>query len=208
MKMSDDDLRLMKVKLNLECVDFDENGNLFQIPGRTCDEVEAILVARAPSGTDCFFRADVSQSLRERVLKRPKIAFEKIEEINREIHSADIRMELWYHFETFVNQDVSVVTFDGDTWKEFDTFTVYVDGEVAAQAWSVRRSDTSAEIAVETKEKYRRHGFGKKVVAAWVNHQRRMGRVPLYCHRTGNLESKALAESLKAILFADVISYQ
>lgn len=82
-------------------------------------------------------------------------------------------------------------------------FVIERNGEIAARAWAAQEDNCASEVEVETAEAFRRHGFGRQVVAAWAHHVRRDGKVALYSHLVTNDASRALAESLGAWKFAE-----
>ena len=86
-------------------------------------------------------------------------------------------------------------------------FVVRVDGEPVCRAWSERGNDACAEVAVETHPDHRRQGYARQAVAAWASDVIGSGRVALYSYKAGNESSRALAHSLGAVWYADVVCY-
>ena len=182
--------------------------------GHTCDDVEWFMLAKYGGLTQKHYRHELSIDVIEALstardaLENEELSADQVSAIiSRPI--AEVREELFYCFVS--DESLPVCTwaaFWGNTADTFDTFAVVRNGETVSRAWSVRLNDQAAEIAVETKEGHRRKGYGKQVVCAWIRHQLTLGKVPFYAHRKYNLQSKALAESLGAFMFADVTSYQ
>jgi hypothetical protein len=85
---------------------------------------------------------------------------------------------------------------------------IKVDEAVAAVAWSVRANEAAEEVAVETGEPYRRRGYARQVVSAWIQSVLRRGRVAFYSHDQSNLPSEALAHSLDLVRYAEGVAYE
>lgn len=199
----------LSVWLNLQCVGIREN-RLIRVNGNTCDDVESVMLAVSPAGGCWKF---YSESL-------PRFLIEQIEAVSS-IHDeniaiildrggfpvTEIRREITHYFPVAPLIETPDVSFLGDTADTFDTFAVMKNGVVASRSWSIRKNDISAEIAVETDERYRRRGYGRQVVAAWAKHQINNGKEAIYSHRKGNIESWALAKSAWATQFIEVLSY-
>jgi predicted GNAT family acetyltransferase len=84
---------------------------------------------------------------------------------------------------------------------------VDIEGLAAAEAWSARSTDESAELAVETRPEYQRRGYGRQVCAAWANDQLDTGRIAFFSHAVENVASAALAKSLGVRHFMDNVNY-
>lgn len=74
-------------------------------------------------------------------------------------------------------------------------------------AWSERSNAACAEVAVETHPDHRRKGYAHQAVAAWAAEVIGSGRVALYSYKAANEASRALAYSLGAVWYADVMCY-
>jgi len=170
------------VWLALECIGI-EGQRLVLIDGNTCDDIEEVLEATFADGSTALYEGGGHPT------------------------GIETRRERTYYFAGPARCPHPDVVFLGDTSETLDTFAVLVDGQIASRAWSVRRTNTSAEIAVETVEMHRRKGYGSQVVSAWVSFQLQQGKHAIYSHRIGNLESQALAEKTGARQFVDVVSY-
>ena len=60
---------------------------------------------------------------------------------------------------------------------------------------------------METHPDHRRQGYARQAVAAWVSQVIGSGRVALYSYKSRNEASRALAHSLGAVWYADVVCY-
>ena len=177
---------LLRIKNELKCIGTLGN-TLIRIDGNTCDDIEKILNVKYNNGwEERYFRRGIDTTV--------LTSFD------------EIRKEITYSFDKVPEIDIDEVIYLGNTPDTFDTFVIEREGKVVSRAWSVRKNNEAAEIAVETVETHRRQGLGKKVVAAWVKYQLEHNKVPIYNHRA-NHQSQALAESIGAIKFAETVSY-
>ena len=71
-----------------------------------------------------------------------------------------------------------------------------VDGQAVAVCGSVRIAPRAHEAGVETAAPFRRHGYGRAVVAAWASAVRALGVEPLYSTTWQNTASRAVARAL------------
>lgn len=206
-------LELLRMKLDLEGIRlYDYDGAQFERSGEI-----ARCWAQTPDDIEDFLVVDIGEkfvSIYTRTPSQIQVPWDDIpsqyalKEYIEQGEYSEIRREKNYWFpKPFEFTPMPELAVLGDTDKEFDVCAVNIDDEQVAAAWSVRRNDKAAEVAVETKEGFRRRGYGKMVVMAWVNGRLREGKVPLYTHRTGNLESQALAESLGAVKYSSIVSY-
>lgn len=205
-------LDLCIIKFGLECIEvkIENPYRLDRMDGSTCDDIEQICIAHDVFNDGGYFLFFGNPLLSEKwdFFKNGKEFFESDELAKSIIPTIELRRELWYHFPIVPKIDCPLVTELGDTPATFDTFAILENGEWVSRAWSVRRNEKSAEIAVETKETHRRKGYGSQVVSAWAKSQISKGKIAIYGHRKYNLESKYLAEKVGAVLFADVLSLQ
>jgi hypothetical protein len=81
------------------------------------------------------------------------------------------------------------------------------DSQVVSWAFSVRENSVCAEVAVETADAYRRHGYARQVTAAWAYQVIMEGREAFYSYRVDNYASAALATSLGVEIYAEVIAF-
>lgn len=196
------DLYLLRAWLRLECIEIGPDDRLRRIEGVTCDDLERILAVKSGDEHHVYLReGDPPEAIDARSM------FVNAEKWAAQYGITEIRREKTYRILGLPDIKTPDVTALGDTPENFDVFSVMRDGQAVSSAWSVRRNADAAEIAVETLEPYRRRGYGKQVVAAWVRHQVAQEKIAIYSHRTGNLESEALARSCAAVLFAETVSY-
>ncbi len=80
---------------------------------------------------------------------------------------------------------------------------VVVAEAMVALCHASRRSEWAAEAGVETLPDHRRRGYGLAVVAAWAWAAREVGLIPLYSTSWDNLASRALAQRLGLVLYAE-----
>lgn len=199
-------LNLLEIKFKLECISMNKDTlELYRTDGSTCDDIEKAFFAKCSDGK-------LYSLYEDRYIQghSPSEVFES-DELAEKLFAGcvELRRELWYFFERTPPYLSNLVIGIGDTPDTLDTFIIPDDdGGWKARAWSVRRNEESAEIAVETKEEHRRKGFGTQVVSAWVTSQIERGKIGIYAHRKYNLESKHLAEKVGATLFADILSIQ
>ncbi len=91
--------------------------------------------------------------------------------------------------------------------KQGEQFVVLADGKPACRAWSERSNAHCAEVAVETHPEHRRKGYARQAVAAWAQEVIGSGRVALYSYKAENRASQALARSLGAVWYAEVVCF-
>lgn len=193
---------LVQAKFALECIEVVGN-TLVRGNGITCDDIEQFCAVKTSDGY-LYYHSQKYAGIR--VIDYEQFYCEGADILLKHGFKWDeTRKECWYIVPQIKSD--SVADNLGYTEDTIDTFVIREQGEIASKAWPIRRNAFSAEVAVDTYEGYRRKGYAKQVVTAWVNHQISMVRLPFYAHRVGNTQSEALAKSLGAIKFADVISY-
>jgi RimJ/RimL family protein N-acetyltransferase len=208
---------LVNLKLALECISINANGFLERTSGETCDDIEKLIAIKYQSGgCVAHWRQDSFDGYHQ-TNPYPGISFREWFERREHaslIDSHEVRQETWYYFpENHLDGENNFTIFgrwSGEVLplgELFDGFSIMRDGVNASKVWSVRQNDSSAEVAVETLEPYRRQGFAKRLVKAWVYSVLRQGKIPIYAHRV-NYQSQKLAQSLGAVKFAEVVSYQ
>jgi GNAT acetyltransferase-like protein len=199
----------------LECIGFDNYERLVRIIGNTCDDIEhAVIVKFSSCPSKIYLRHDMSNHSFiseinyldiDRAFDDHTIVLDLLSKYGIDV--VEIRREMSYYFDRKPSINTSDVVWRGDTQSFYDEASILSGNKVISRAWSVRRNMNSAEIAVETDEKHRRKNLAKRVVSSWVSHQIDNGKVPIYSHRSGNVESQKLVTSCGGIKFAEVISY-
>ena len=91
--------------------------------------------------------------------------------------------------------------------RQGDAFVILEGGAPVCRAWSERSNAHCAEVAVETHPDHQRKGYARQAVAAWAHDVIQSGRVALYSYKAENNASRALARSLKAVWYAEVVCY-
>lgn len=205
---------LLHLWFQLECIGFDGQMRLYRVPGSTCDDIEYVVGVKRFGEvlTSCgaFVRSDIPpkvtqelwEQMRDDVLENEEGVWEVL--TRNGFPRNELRREVTYTFDripSILTQDV------GHEDLGEGTLQVTIDGKVVSRAWSVRSSDRAEEVAVETHGDFRRRGYGKQVVTQWVRGVFDRRKIPIYSHRKGNLESAALARSVGAIPFVEVVSY-
>lgn len=88
-----------------------------------------------------------------------------------------------------------------------NSWVITQGGQTVCRAMSVRQDTRCAEVYVETLPAYRRRGYGRQAVAAWACDILQSGRVPLYSYKMRNSASAALAQSVGATWYANVVEF-
>jgi len=76
-----------------------------------------------------------------------------------------------------------------------------VDGHAVSIGTSVRLTRVAHQDGVDTCRAYRGRGFAPRVVTAWAQAVRDIGRIPLYSTSWQNEASRAVARKLHLICF-------
>jgi GNAT superfamily N-acetyltransferase len=85
-------------------------------------------------------------------------------------------------------------------------FAVVRDGVVVSACYSARLSRAGAEAGVDTLPAFRRRGYAAAVVDAWRAAIERSGRTPLFSTSYDNESSRALADRLGLVQYAETFS--
>lgn len=199
---------------NLECIGVDGQMRLHPVPGSTCDDIEYVvgvkLLGETSISYQVYFRSDLPPSTVREIQDRIRVDVLGGEEdvwsiLERSgFPKNELRREISYTFDQVPLVPGLVVE---GAELEGETFCKIIDGRVVSRAWSIRSNEVAEEVAVETNGEFRRRGYGKQVVAQWVKRTLDRKKIPIYSHRKGNFESAALARSIGAIPFVEVVSY-
>ena len=197
-------LELIQLQITLEYA-LDELGLLVPFPGSS--EQGLYIVYHHSGGYVPYFNQQLPARLRTRLREAGgETAFsapDQIEAILREF--ADC------HFEgKFVSEYILTPPDRGDFVQavlQDGQWVILVEDSPACWAWSERSNEKCAEVAVETLPEQRRKGYARQVVAAWADEVIRSGRTAFYSYKADNLLSRALARSLGAVWYADVVGF-
>lgn len=197
----------LAVWLNLECIEIAGN-RLYRVTGSTCDDIELVLGVRTAKTYTTYVSSALDDERAAATLALPGKKVFDVDIVTAILGTVtEVRREVSYHFPERPSITPRNVAAIGDTADTLDTFAVVIDNEIVSRAWSVRRTQYSAEVAVETVEHARGNGFATQCVAAWANYQLAQNKVPIYSHRKGNEASAGVAQAVGAKAFAEVISY-
>ena len=195
---------LIRLQITLEYA-LDEAGRLVPFPGSS--EQGLYIVYRHAQGYIPFYNHCLPQELCERLAGLDSAqAFETPDAVATLLQSyAPARLEGRFVSEFIPHPpqlaDIPQVIFrDGQ-------FVVLEQGEPVCWAWSERSNEHCAEVAVETHPAHRRKGYARRAVAAWAHQVIGSGRAALYSYKAENAASRALARSLGAAWYADVVCY-
>jgi len=181
---------LIRKFLNLKCIAIDDNDWLYRIDGRTCDDIEDLLIIS--------INGDMTDPW---TLGNKALADDKA-------HFREIRNESWYYYKSIPNYSsgllASIIENINDG-HEIDEYLLMLNGWPTSRAWSIRTNEESSEAAVETKPEYRQMGHAKAVLYSWIEKQFAFNKTAYYCCRS-NYQSQKLAQSLNAILICNVVS--
>ncbi len=193
---------LMLTQLALEGVGFDTDGRLVRAACPQPDVLPRLYLARIRGEWLRYCRFDVPEI--ERVRLNSLLVSQISSEALARICDTDER-EIWQGRSYVFPEHINPLS-DCEIEERHEGFCVVEEGKVVSRAWSSREDDFAAELAVETDEAYRRQGYAKAVASAWAARIIGKGKVAFYSHRVDNWASGALARSLNAVHFMDVIS--
>ncbi len=195
---------LIRLQITLE-YDLIKSGRLVPFPGST--EQGLYIVYRYPGGYIPYFNQHLPEALCDGLRNLGgEQAFEAPQAV------------LWLmqkylpcHFEgPFVSEYLPRLPEPGEfsrVVQQGEQFVV-LDGDTpVCRAWSERSNAACAEVAVETQADRRRKGCARQAVAAWAHNVISSGRVALYSYKAENRPSQALARSLGAVWYAEVVCF-
>jgi len=195
---------LVRLQITLE-YDLNKSGRLVPFPGST--EQGLYIVYRYPGGYIPYF----NQCL-------PEALCDKLRNLGGEQAFEAPQAVVWLmqrylpcHFEgRFVSVYLPHLPEPGKfsrVVQQGEQFVILEDGKPVCRAWSERSNAQCAEVAVETHADHRRKGCARQAVAAWAHNVISSGRVALYSYKAENRPSQALALSLGAVWYAEVVSF-
>jgi RimJ/RimL family protein N-acetyltransferase len=100
--------------------------------------------------------------------------------------------------------DQTALARDFERWEPM--VAMVVDNCAASLCFSSRLTERAAEVGVETLETYRGRGYAPRVVTAWAQVIRAIGRVPLYSTSWDNSSSQAVARKLGLVQYGADLS--
>ena len=195
---------LIRLQITLE-YDLDESGRLVPFPGST--EQGLYLVYRYPGGYIPYFNHSLPEALCDRLRS---LGGEQAFEAPQAVVWLMQRYQPCHFEGRFVSEYLPRLSEAGEfsrVVQQGEQFVVLEDGKPVCRAWSERSNTACAEVAVETHPDHRRKGCARQAVAAWAYDVIRSGRVALYSYKAENQPSQALARSLGAVWYAEVVCY-
>ena len=217
---------LVARQLALEGIVFDPNGRLIPRAASEPTDVPRFFVTRHAEWVDRFYRADLPDSLVERLAGLPtEVVFEDVLQVKNILDEHAPCRDVWrgtsYTFSVAPSPsdfpDVRILSErDRGALAGFDRellsitrpiFAIFVDGDIASTCVSAREDEHCAEAWVETLADYRRLGLGRQVTAAWGYSVVTRGKLAFYSHAQDNLASQGIARSLGLAWFLDGAGY-
>lgn len=193
------------IRLSIEIENkIDANGDLIPIPGK---DSALLSVSLHQDGYLIHFRYDIPTEIRRRVLSLgPEAMLTDHARVKRMLGQYTACERIWagegYYFARVPQPEEYA-----DVVKQGEAYVVMVEGEAVSWAWTQDRSVQAAELAVETREEYRRRGYGRQVASAWAAGVIGEGKVGFYSHLVGNEASEGLARSLGVEWYARSAGY-
>jgi hypothetical protein len=195
---------LIHLQITLEYA-LDEKGLLVPFPGSS--EQGLYIVYRHSGGYLAYFNQSLPVALRDRLeALETAQAFDVpwvVEQLIQEVTPARFEGQ-------FVSESISRLPVPGEfplVVQQDAQFVIVADDQAVCWAWSERSNEKCAEVAVETLPEHRMKGYARQAVAAWAYEVIRSGRTAFYSYRVENQASRALARSLGAAWYADVVGY-
>ena len=197
-------LELIELNIRLE-YSLDEAGLLVPFTGST--EQARFIIYRYEGGYATFFHHALPEFIKAQIMALPREqAFGDHEAIKRLLAMQTPCRKMWIGGACYFAK----LPLRGgflDALHEDNHWVIKVDGDIAAQAWTVRGNDRAAEAAVETRPEFQRRGYGRQVTAAWAHDVMSWGLVAFYSYHRDNVASQALAKSLGLMKYADGVAY-
>lgn len=219
-------LDLLRLHLALEGKGIDDDGQLVRIPCPDPDTFTRVYVARHTGGDTILFRTGLPSFVRERLLGLALTDFFDFPERVVAILAEDGPCNETHIGKSYVFPErigpadypdvVRLSQLDPALVRHYEEeldsiqheiFGILVDGQIVSTCQSSREDERAGEAWVRTLEAYRQRGYARQVTAAWGHWLQQQGKVPFYSHRSDNLASWAVAQSLGLIQYIEDAGY-
>ncbi len=201
----------IQIQLELECVRVNEGGLLERIPCPSPDDINLLYVYQDGDDYFVYFRHDVGSEIQEQIrnLSAEIIFHDKptIKKILSQVFS-NVTINMFQTYNCAHNlkhnefSDVVTIEKDGKS-----IFAILRNEKIVSSCLSVRENAHAAECYIFTEPEFRRCGYARKTVVAWVDHIQSLGKIPFYSHEHGNLASRVVANKLGLVPCFDVVTY-
>jgi len=193
-------------------LEYQLNDSGMLVPFAGSSEQARCVVYRYDGGYARFFRHDLpNEMLNDHEKMAPSLAFAEPEVVLVVLGAEDLKRAVPVYISGVIGPAaVNIQSPDepsGQPVLREGCWVIELDGKAVAWAWSERRNDQCAELAVEVDQSYRRRGYGRQAAAAWAAAVLESGRIPFYSYERSNQASQALARSLGVQWFADCIAF-
>jgi hypothetical protein len=197
---------LYELQLELECKRLLPSGRLEEFPCENPDGLALISAVRFLDGTGEAVRLRVDAGEDVAAIARRLSASELLDSPEP---GASAGVSLKRHFSGRTGSFAA--TPDPreyvDALRRGSGWTVSIEGNVAARAFSARENARAAELSVETSPAFRRRGLARQAAAAWAAEVLSSGKVAFYSYDFTNEASAALAASLRVAFHFDAGSF-
>lgn len=207
MSQQDATLNLIRLRLALE-FGVEPEGDILPPPARNQDGLPRVIASSFAGSGALFFRHDVPELTRARLRSLGPQRALTDEDAVRAILAADAPSDEIWRVRWYTIHDTPPLTAYPDVIRQDGRFVILIDGQVAAQAWTVAGNDRASEVEVETLADYRRRGYARQVVAAWAADALAQGKHVFYSHLAENVGSAGVSRSLGLIPLSTEVEYR
>jgi hypothetical protein len=206
--------QLTELQLELECIGVDSGNLLIRVPCANPDNIARFLVVHHDDAYTVYFRHDLPHHIREALAALPhKHAYEDHGTVTR-ILGQDAPCTEISSFKSYVFPDTLSPDIYPDAGRlpdknEFGrpVYGIVVASQVVSACVSSRENAKCAEAWVWTLPPFQRRGYARQATVAWAHDLQRQGKIPFYSHKSSNLASQAVAQSLGLIRFQAAVAY-